>query len=103
MLFAELMKILNARPIVPGKTAECLQLWETFTAPQQQQIYDTICGKLRAGKFVHYDPVKAIRENVPKVQIISGDEYYKRYNTQAEQDGWKRVFIKEQQKTIYIK
>ena len=103
MLFEELIGLLNTRPMVPGKTAECLRLWETFTARQQQHIYEAIRSKLQAGKFVHYDPVQAIRDNVPKVQIISADEYYRRYNTQANQDGWVRTFLKEQQKTIYIK
>ena len=95
--------MLNTRPIVPGKTAECLRLWETFTARQQQQIYDTIRNKLQACKFVHYDPVKAIQDNVPKVQIISADEYYRRYGTQANQEGWVRTFLKDRQETIYVK
>lgn len=103
MFFEQFIAMLNTRPIVPGKTAECLRLWESFSTQQQQQIYDTIRNKLQSGKFVHYDPVKAIRENTPKVQIISADEYYRRYGTQANQDGWRRVFIPEQQKTIYVK
>ena len=103
MFFEQLIGMLNTRPIVPGKTAECLRLCETFTARQQQQIYDTIRNKLQAGKFVHYDPVKAIQDNVPKVQIISADEYYRRYGTQANQEGWVRTFLKDRQETIYVK
>ena len=103
MFFEQLIGMLNTRPIVPGKTAECLRLWETFTARQQQQIYETIRSKLQAGKFVHYDPVKAIRDNAPKVQIISADEYYRRYQTQENQDGRVRTFLPEQHKTIYVK
>ena len=95
--------MLNTRPIVPGKTAECLRLWENLTERQQQQIYDTIRAKLQAGKFVHYDPVKAIKENTPKKQIISADEYYRRYKTQVNQDGWVRVFLPDEQRTIYVK
>ena len=103
MLFAELIGMLNTRPMVPGKTAECLRLWETFTEQQQEQIFNTICAKLQAGKFVHYDPFKAIQDNVPKVQIISADEYYRKYGTQANQDGWVRKFLPEEQRTIYVK
>ena len=102
MLFEQLIGLLSTRPMVPGKIAECLRLWETFTARQQQQIYDTISTKLQTGKFVHYDPIKAIQDNSPKVQIISADEYYRRYGTQANQDGWVRTFLPEQQKTIYV-
>ena len=103
MLFEQLIGMLNTRPIVPGKTAECLRLWESLTERQQQQIYDTIRAKLQAGKFVHYDPVKAIKENTPKKQIISADEYYRRYKTQVNQDGWVRVFLPDEQRTIYVK
>ena len=103
MFFQELIGVLNTRPMVPGKTAECLRLWETLTARQQEQIYNTICAKLRAGKFVHYDPVKAIQDNIPKVQVISAAEYYRKYGTQANQDGWVRKFLPDQQKTIYVK
>ena len=31
------------------------------------------------------------------------DEYYRRYGTQANQDGWVRVFLPEEQRTIYVK
>ena len=106
MFFEQLIELLNTRPVVPGKTAECLRLWESFSARQQQQIYATIRNKLQTGKFVHYDPVKAIRDNAPKAprtQIISADEYYRRYSTQTNQDGWVRTFLPEQQKTIYVK
>lgn len=103
MFFEELIGLLNTRPIVPGKTTECLRLWDSLTERQQQQIYHTIQNKLQAGKFVHYDPVKAIQDNIPKVQIISADEYYRRYGTQTNQDGWERTFLPEKQKTIYVK
>ena len=88
--------------MVPGKIAECLRLWETLTARQQEQIYNTIRDKLQAGKFVHYDPVKAIQDNIPKVQIISADAYYRKYGTQENHDGWVRKHIPEEQRTVYI-
>ena len=105
MFFKELIELLNTRPMVPGKTAECLRLWETLTEQQQQQIYHTICNKLQAGKFVHYDPVKAIQENIPKVRIlvITADEYYTQYGTQENRDGWVRKHIPEEQRTVYVK
>lgn len=103
MFFEDLIRMLNSRPIVPGKTTECLRLWETLSERQQEYIYNTIRDKLQAGKFVHYDPVKAIQDNIPKVQIISADEYYRRYHTQTNHDGWVRTFLPEKQKTIYVK
>ena len=106
MYFEKLMGLLTKRPMVPGKTTECLRLWDTFTEHQQQYIYQTIYNKLQAGKFVHYDPVQAIQDNLPKapkIQTITADEYYRRYGTQTNHDGWVRTFLPEQQKTIYVK
>ena len=91
MFFEDLIRLLCSRPMVPGKTAECLRRWETFDARQQQQIYETIRDKLQAGKFVHYDPLKAIEDNTPKgpkTEILSFNEYYSRYGTTEETDGW---------------
>ena len=95
--------MLNTRPMVPGKTAECLRLWESLTGQQQQYIYNTIRSKLRAGKFVHYDPVKAVQENIPKTQIITADAYYRIYGTQENRDGWVRTYLKDEQRTVYVK
>ena len=85
---------------------ECENLWRGLTAEQQQAVYNAIQRKLDLGLFVHYDPTKAVRDNLPKapkIQTISGEEYYRRYQTQTPQDGWRRVFLPDQQKTIYIK
>ena len=83
--------------------AESEDLWRSFTPEQQKAIYDAVAQKIASGRFVSYRPTDAIRDNAPKTQIISGDEYYRRFNTQAEQDGWRRVFLPDQQKTIYVK
>ena len=86
--------------------SESEALWKTYTPEQQQAIYDAITEKLHSGRFVSYRPTDAIRDNAPKaprIQIISADEYYRRYGTQANQDGWVRTFLPEQQKTIYVK
>ena len=36
-------------------------------------------------------------------QILSYTDYYNRYGTTEEKDGWVRTFLPEQQKTIYVK
>ena len=85
---------------------ECEDLWHGLSPEQQQAIYDAIEKKLNAGMFVSFRPTDAIRDNLPKtpkIQIISADEYYRRYGTQANKDGWVRTFLPEQQKTIYVK
>ena len=66
-------------------------LWGTFTSEQQQQIYQAIKRKIDAGNlYLDYRPPYAIRDNAPKaprIQIISADEYYRRYGTQTDHDG----------------
>ena len=104
--FDFLWQILESHGVIPNKKEEAARLWSTFTLEEQRRIYKNIRDKIRDGKFVNYNPVVAIQNNIPKapkVQIISADEYYRRYGTQANHDGWVRTFLPEQQKTIYVK
>ena len=79
--------------------------WATLTPQQQRQVFTTISTKLREDKFVQYDPIRAIKENLRKArkQVLSFDDYYARFGTTEPRDGWVRTFLKDQQKTIYIK
>ena len=36
-------------------------------------------------------------------QTMAFDDYYKKYGTTEETDGWKRVFKPEERRTIYVK
>ena len=85
---------------------ECVALWKKYTPAQQQAIYDAIEKKIRAGKFVSFRPNEAILDNVPaapQTQILSYDEHYRRYGTDMPQDGFQKVFLPDQHKTIYVK
>ena len=84
---------------------ECATLWKKYTPQQQQAIYDAIEKKIRAGKFVSFRPNEAIRDNVPKapeIQVLSFEDYYKRYQTTLETDGW-HMENPTGQKVIYVK
>lgn len=86
--------------------ADLARIWDEYTLEQQRFIYRSIRDKLRTGKFVNYNPVKAVRENVPKrkpQQVLSFNDYYKQFGTTEEQGGWIRTFLPDQQKTIYVK
>ena len=86
--------------------SEAARVWSGYTLEQQREIYRAIRDKLNAGNFVHYNPVKAIRENVPKErrqQQLSYNDYYRTYGTTEEVDGWRRVFLPQLEKTIYVK
>jgi len=86
--------------------AELERLWDEYTLEEQRKIYCSIRDKLRAGKFVNYNPVIAVQENAPQAQqpqILSFEAYYKRYHTTYETDGWQMKYLPEEQRTIYVK
>ena len=105
MSFDNLWQQLYDHGATNTRRAECAELWESLDDKQQEQLFTTISTKLKAGKFVHFDPLRAMQENIHKLrpQTLSFDEYYKRYGTTEEQDGWRRVFLPEEHKTIYVK
>ena len=103
--FVFIWQLLEQHGAVPSRKSEAAQLWATFSLEQQRWIYRCIRDKLRAGKFVHYNPVLAIKENAPrapKIQIMSFDEYYAKFGTTTEKDGWKMA-NPTGNKVIYVK
>ena len=53
--------------------------WQGLTVEQQQAAFTNISTKLRQGRFVHFDPIQAIKENIrayqlPQPQFLRGDE-----------------------------
>ena len=78
--------------------------WATLTPQQQRQVFTTISTKLREDKFVQYDPIRAIKENLRKArkQILSFDDYYARFHTTEERDGW-HMENPTGNKVIYVK
>ena len=91
--FEKIWQLLESHGIVPGKQADCARLWETYTLDEQRKIYCSINRKLKNGKFVHFDPVRAIAENAPKSydKVLTFDQYYTRFHTTTEQPGWRMV------------
>jgi len=84
---------------------ECEDLWRTLTQETQKAVCDAIRTKLQTGRFVHFIPVYAIRDNLPKpprIQTLSFNDYYKTYGTTEERDGWKMT-NPTGEKVIYVK
>ena len=83
----------------------CKTLWDSLPLDQQRAIYTQIRKKKLEKRFVDYNPLLAIKHNMPqsRQQVMSFNDYYARFGTTEEQGGWKRVFMAEQQKTIYVK
>ena len=103
--FDFLWKLLDEHGVIERYKGEAFDLWNTLTLDQQRATYRSIRDKIRAGKFVNYHPVKAIRDNIPKppkIQILSFNDYYAKYGTTEEKDGWKMA-NPTGQKVIYEK
>ena len=66
MTFDHLWSMLYNHGATNTKRIECAALWERLTPTQQTQLVTTISTKIREDKFVHYDPLRAMQENIPK-------------------------------------
>ena len=64
--FEDLWQLLETHGVMDSKRIESERLWSTFLPEEQQAIYQTISTKLQNGKFVHYNPMRAIYENKPR-------------------------------------
>ena len=83
----------------------CERLWQGYGPARQEEIYSTIESKLRHGEFVHENPYFAIEDNArqrPRQQTLSYADYYARYGTTEERDGWK-MSNPTGNKVIYVK
>ena len=102
--FDELWALLRQHGSSNKRETECAALWATYMPEMQLRIYETIRTKLEQGRFVHYDPLRAIRENAHAIrqQTLSYAEYYARYHTTEPCDGW-QMANPTGNKVIYVK
>ena len=102
--FEQIWQLLYQHGASEKKREGTERYWRTLSAQQQQQVFSTISNKLREGKFVQYDPIRALRENLhrPLRQTLTYQEYYERYGTTEPQDGWHMENPTGQQ-VVYVK
>ena len=102
--FDELWSLLRKHGSSNKYEEECSRLWETYSPALRQAILNAIRTKLEQKRFVHYDPLRAIRENAQAIrsQTLSYADYYARYHTTEERDGWKMA-NPTGQRVIYVK
>ena len=86
---------------------KCKELWDSFPIEKQRIIYASIRRKKIEKKFIDYNPLFAIQNNAteplkPRTQTLTFKEYYARFGTTAEQDGWHMTNPTGQQ-VIYVK
>ena len=85
----------------------CERLWSSYEPGRQEAIYERISGKLRRGEFVNKNPYFAIEDNAieahqPRRLEMSYANYYAKYGTTEERDGWKMA-NPTGNKVIYVK
>ncbi len=51
------------------------RFWDTLTQTQKELAYNNILGRVKEGKFVQYDPIRAIKENCRKYQLPEPTNY----------------------------
>ena len=105
--FEELWALLAPEGEYKRRRGACERLWQGYEPGRQEAIYARIEGKLSRGEYVSENPYFAIEDNakMPKVrkQVITAEEYYRRHKTQENLDGWVRTYIKDEQRTVYVK
>lgn len=92
--FEEFWQMLEEHGVIAYLKGETAIVWEALTTDQQQHLLTKIRSKINAGKYVDYNPLRAIKDNLPRLpkqQIMSFNDYYARFNTTEERDGWKMV------------
>ena len=103
--FDNLWALLNPKNDYDQLKGRCRNLWNSFSSDKQQMIFCRIEEKKKRKEFVDYNPLFAIQknENCARQQTLSFADYYARFGTTEETDGWHRQFLPNEQKTIYVK
>ena len=104
-LFNKLFALLYDHGASEKKREGAWRHWQTLTSDEQTSVLTTISKKLEEGKFVQFDPIRAIKENTPrkpKRQILSMSAYYELFGTTEERDGWHQE-NPTGSKVIYVK
>ena len=102
--FEEIWALLAPEGEYKRRRGACERLWQGYEAGRQEAIFKRIAGKLERGEFVNPNPYFAIEDNatMPRKQVLSYNDYYARYGTTEECDGWK-MENPTGQKVIYVK
>lgn len=101
--FDIIWQLLNPQAQYANRKRACYDLWQSFSEDKRNRIIAAIKDKLVKGKFVDYNPYFAIkRHSQEQVQTLSYADYYAKYGTTEERDGWK-MENPTGQKVIYVK
>ena len=85
-----------------GRFESCLARWNSWDEAKRVRIAQQIAAKQQNGEFVHPNPCFAMDDAAqedeirqaksrPRRQVLSFNDYYAKYGTTKEKDGWKMV------------
>ncbi|MBQ7382264.1 MAG: hypothetical protein IJV61_04490 [Paludibacteraceae bacterium] len=104
--FFELWSLLEPKTEYANLINHCKQLWSSWTPEKQEEVFLKIEKKKTEHKFVDYNPLLALRNNAferqTRKQTLTFAEYYARFGTTAEQDGWRMINPTGQQ-VLFVK
>ena len=77
------------------------KVWSLCPPEKQRAI---IAWLQTHGRYTGRNPYFFILDfQIKRSQVLTMNEYYTRFGTTEEQDGWRREFRPEEQRTVYIK
>ena len=104
--FEEIWALLKPEGEYKRRRGACVRLWQGYEPGRQEAIYARIEGKLARGEFVNENPYFAIEDNAKEIKkrklVMSYADYYAKYGTTEERDGWKMA-NPTGNKVIYVK
>ncbi len=101
--FDLIWQLLNPQAIYANRKRACYDMWQQFPPDKRERIIETVKDKLAKGKFVDYNPYFAIMKNSQQqTRTLSFNDYYARYKTTEETDGW-HMANPTGQRVIYVK
>ena len=89
--FDKFWNLHNPMPEYAHMRKYCEKIWNNLPPDKQEIIYRTIEEKRKNNRFVDYNPFYAIQKNANpprRTYQLSFNEYYARYGTTEEIDGW---------------
>ena len=90
--FIDIWELLSPKVEYANRRRACYELWNKLPENRQDALYETIRDKLSKGKFVDYNPLFAMKNNSQQPfrrQVLSYADYYAKFGTTEERDGWK--------------
>ena len=103
--FNLIWQLLAPLPRYYSRQRKCFETWNGLKDEEQKAVYERINKLKTRKKFVNNNPYYAIMDNLSpeEPKEMSFNDYYKKYGTTEEVDGWTRVFKPEERTTVYYR